>query len=457
MQCEKMPEKKQKRPLTIDLYEEQVRVFLVWNKKHLLTEEAMQDLPRVLVLNSQTMYKNNATGITLRSIFRLLPAEKVMEIYRYNPKDSVPDRFAFQSIQIPPQTMPMNFLFRKLLGYDNYYESQSNTGKSYGSDVFFSWRSVIKAYIKALLEKSMIIADRNFMQAVDQFEPQVIYTLGASFYTHTWVLFLSKRYDCPIIMHYMDDWRHTAYKQDKRLKRLHTALERQVAKVEKRMYCGFTISEYMAEAYKAKYNHHYYPIMNTVDIFPTQRQRHDYLNIVYAGGLHLNRYDTLLEVERVIGLFPQMRLIVYTSTSNREKYERFFDSSITEFREAVAHDRIAEVYDNADILLHIESFDPEIIRFTRYSLSTKIPEYMAAGKPIVCFAPSEIAVFKYIVSSGSGIGVLNCDEMKEALIELQSEDSRRIYAQNGLRTAKKNHSTEKMLEILEEVLKNYAR
>ena len=41
----------------------------------------MEHYNRVLIINSQSMFKNNATGITLRSLWGNWPKDKILEFY----------------------------------------------------------------------------------------------------------------------------------------------------------------------------------------------------------------------------------------------------------------------------------------------------------------------------------------------------------------------------------------
>jgi hypothetical protein len=72
--------------------------------------------PKVLIVNSQSMHKNNATGITLRSLFANWPSERVMELYRWRPAESASERLEIVSEQIPVRAVPLNYACRKFTG-----------------------------------------------------------------------------------------------------------------------------------------------------------------------------------------------------------------------------------------------------------------------------------------------------------------------------------------------------
>lgn len=57
---------------------------------------------------------------------------------------------------------------------------------------------------------------------------------------------------------------------------------------------------------------------------------------------------------------------------------------------------LKEKLNDADYLLFLESFDKNSINSTKYSLSTKIPEYLSLNKPIIAIGPPEVSSIKYL-------------------------------------------------------------
>ena len=421
------------------------------------TGDDIHSIPRVLIVNSQNIFKANATGITMRSLWRDFEPSKILEVYECKSANSVKDEtIRFQSIQIPPKTKPLYYFIRKVLNKEIYFDTYDSkpAPKSDRATKQFILKKAIVAIIKALLENEPIRRDKDFLNRIDQFRPEIIYSMGSSFFVHSWVLYLSRRYKIPVVMHYMDDWRTTMFTDNSLTRWLNRKIEKQLTLIENNMKCGLTISDEMADVYNQKYGHMYVSIMNSVELKPTKKVVHECYHIVYAGGLHLNRYISLLELAKVISNIEDVKLIIYTSRVNIERYAAYFTNyNNTEFRDAVPHEEIGVVYEEADMLLHIESFLPDNIRYTRYSISTKIPEYMISGKPIVCFAPHDIAVYKYIQKNNAGICIEDAEKIIDALEELKDQNKYMQYVENAQSVAKRNHSVKKSQQKLLQVLR----
>ena len=179
----------------------------------------------------------------------------------------------------------------------------------------------------------------------------------------------------------------------------------------------------------------------------------------YAGGLHLDRYKPLLEVEKAIKeMDGNARLRICTSNRDRNKYQSLFDSRYTEFINFVPHNEVFRIYQSSDVLIHIESFAPDRMEYTKYSLSTKIPEYMASGKPILLYAPSSIAVFEYVSHGKTGLCAENREMLVESVKKLSKDRELRIQlGKNGIRCARENHSVATAQRILLDALQENAK
>ena len=419
--------------------------------------------PKVLIVNSQSMFKNNATGITLRSLFSGWPPGRVMELYQWQHRDEAPNTLGIVSLRLPLKVMPLYYALRKLTGKESVYgvdtaQTAPSAAKKSGKRVF----KEIAALVRMVAEFTPIVfTERSFLKKVDDFSPDIIYTISGSVFINRFAVFFAKRYRKNIAVHYMDNWRETTYMGNRYAKIMLRMLNSTVRCVENRMKKGLAISEKMAAEYAAKYQHRYEALMNCPDIETPAVANLENKGIVifaYAGGLHLGRAEQLRKVSEAISGYnaraqsPQATLLVYTSPGAKEKLAAQFDEKTTRFRDYLPHEQVHLIYAEADVLVHIESFEKDIVGYTKYSLSTKIPEYMASGKPILCCAPADLAVTEYIAKTKTGLAVSDGNSLREAVKALAVDTGlRKRLGQNGVSTAKTNHSKDAARERMREV------
>ncbi|MHB8132455.1 MAG: glycosyltransferase family protein [Mobilitalea sp.] len=417
---------------------------------------------RVLIINNYSVNENNSTGLTLRSIINTFSKNNLFEIY-YFPCTSITDLYDIQSYKLNSKTKLIYNLISKVYK-GNIRGSISNLIVQ--DDIHnrkSKWRYIKKIVLAYddFFEPRLKYND-DILIKIKEFNPEIIYTLGASIFSLNLSYLFSKKYNIPIVLHHMDNWRETTYKNLLFANLPRKKLIESLNNVESAMNYGLTISEEMASKYEQISNKKYLSLMHTVDVSKFQNNKlfeSDIVNIVYAGGLHLDRWKVLKDVENVINQHTnktyKIKLNIFTTNTDKLKYLQVYDKETTNFHDFLPYNEVYKIYELADILLHVESFDYDLIDFTKYSLSTKIPEYMASGKPILCYAPMYIASSKYITQSNCGISVSNKIELSNALLKLTEDKSLRFnMGKNGILTALKNHSQEYKEKIMKIVFED---
>lgn len=430
-------------------------VFTSFRRK--VAEESFE--PRILIVNAQSMYDRNATAITLRSIFSTYNSDKVMEVYYPQVEQSEKEHdIGIYSIKLQEKTFPINYFIRRMISrkFIQRYNAHLPIADIRSKTSQNSIRAKLKLLVLGLINCSPLIGiDKEIADTVDSFSPDVIYTLGGDIIPLTMALYFSKRYgSCPILIHYMDNWLETKYAGCGINRLFRHVLLKKLSRVQQCGNAALVISPMMAQHYDNLFTKiRHFPLMNCIDLSDyTNKQKHirNQQTFVYAGGLHLNRHKQLIMIEKAIRIANETgenastgKILIYTSEKDREQFEKCFDQRITCFLPYVPHNQIQIVYETADVLVHVEDFDPGLISFTKYSISTKISEYMHSGRPILCYAPKNIAVYKYIESISSGICASSDFELQNAIMICLNDESRLAeMGANGRKAALSAHSFE---------------
>jgi hypothetical protein len=420
-----------------------------------------KEFKNILVISNYSIFEHSPLGITLRSIFKEWPENKVFEIYRHQTQD-LNKNYNTKSFQLALKCLPIYNFIRMITKREKTYVNTNTTFQILRNDKLSTKRR-IKYLLKYFSESIFVMNKKNKVyKELEQYKPEVIYTVGESLFTLKASLFFSKKFNIPIVIHYMDNWRETLYPNRGMLKFLNFLFSKKLNEVESRMKNGLVISPKMKEKYSLiNQNVNYNVLLNSIDNVQNNKEinniEEDPIIFSYIGGLHLNRWESLLEIERCIGELNKIgissKLFIYTPKVDEMKFLDKFNKKYTLFKGYLSHDKVNHAYNKASILVHIESFQEHVIRYTEYSLSTKIPECMSKGKPILCYAPKFLAVSEYINTTNSGIVVDNYNDLlKESINLAENRELRKELGQNGVLTAKKNHTYAKALEILLETL-----
>ena len=179
--------------------------------------------------------------------------------------------------------------------------------------------------------------------------------------------------------------------------------------------------------------------------------------MIYAGGLHYNRWQVLSQIANAIKDFNasneiKYQLKIYSSQNvSGDIIKEICLDGASEFCGKATASQIAGIYAGADILLHVESFDKKAIASTKYSFSTKIPEYLSAGKCILAVGPKDVASIQYLAKVACT--VKNIKEISNTLQDLSDNTYREIIKSKCEEQYEKDFSEKKHEECLEHILK----
>jgi hypothetical protein len=103
---------------------------------------------------------------------------------------------------------------------------------------------------------------------------------------------------------------------------------------------------------------------------------------------------------------------------------------------------IPGIQSDANVLVHVESFDAASRAYTRLSLSTKLPQYFMAGRCVVTVGPAEGASIRYVQQANAGLVVTenSVDALRRCLrLVVCDESVRCAYGESAYAFAIAHH------------------
>ena len=233
----------------------------------------------------------------------------------------------------------------------------------------------------------------------------VFYVGGGTISNIDIALKISKFLDKPICVYYTDDYLLSPQRKTLFDKVYYILLEKKIRNLFSKSVLRFTIGDLMTECYKKYFGLDFYTIMNSVKIpeyIPYNNIRDPFI-FSYMGGLTLNRWRMLARLAHLLPSNAELR--VYSVHQLDEQMQRTFNMCGVKFMGAISGNALLEVKLNSDILVHVESDDEYSRLFTKYSVSTKIPEYLSSGRPVLGFGPQEVASMKILTDNNIGFQI----------------------------------------------------
>lgn len=413
---------------------------------------------QVLLISHNPLSRVNNNGKTLVSIFEEVPNDNIYQIYL---NADFPDyNGGCHYLQINEKQILATFFKGKNICCQEVYpmpEKVSSATIGIGSFGIHTKRLLRECVWKVPVWKSKLkkwLADKRF--------DVVFFMAGDGLFAYDIYRFVMNHTSAKGCLFFTDDYiiGKTSHSPVALLRQ--SLLKRKMIKTLRLTKDLYVISEEMRRAYSEIFYIDGYVIRNfsverKLGSRESQSKAREHLVMVYAGGLHYNRWQVLMQIANELKEINRSEehkcyLKVYSSQNiSDEIIEKINLEGASEFCGSASASQIADIYANADILLHVESFDKKAIASTKYSFSTKIPEYLSAAKCVLAVGPAEVASVQYLSDFAC---VINDDrKLSGRLAKLIVDGEYRALIKNNCEERyEKDFSKTKQKECLDRIL-----
>ncbi|MGP1273036.1 MAG: glycosyltransferase [Phycisphaerales bacterium] len=365
--------------------------------------------PRVLVISTISFNLEAGGGVTMSNLFGGWPRDRIAQIYSYGVKNK--DKSVCRTYyHIPAMDRPAAWQEGRPLFAEGIMGRALRRGKA---------RRALR--VPAQLQEAIAFAR--------QFKPDVAYCRPMDKPSAYWWLCrdLCRLLGIPYVTHIMDDW-PARYAEEApggradgvpggirgRLKA--QRLDRSLRSLLGDASANIAISPEMAAAYLERYGRRFVPFHNTVDVGRWRSARstplpgrpgidRDFV-IRYIGVVTPDKEMHALQeiaraARRLHGAGRRIRMEIHCGPAwNDAVDEHLADPPVVRRGEFIRQPDLPRVLSGADLLVLPMNFDERSMRYVGYSMQTKGPEYMAAGKPIMVYGPPSNPNVRYARDAG---------------------------------------------------------
>lgn len=302
---------------------------------------------------------------------------------------------------------------------------------------------------------------KNF---VDDFNPDLIFAqfLDRS-YLNEMLLFLKDYTKVPLVVYAWDDvytlkqfslspyfWLNR-FLQRRKL--------RKIAKLCSQLY---VISEKQKIEYSKAFGRSCKILYKGFDFIkqPPYEIKNQPLKLVFSGNIGTGRYKTLGLIGSALHEINKDKvravLYIYTATPFNHRMKRALDyPESVRIMDFVSSEEIAMIQKEADILIHVESFDLKQRLKVRLSFSTKLVDYFYSGRCIFAVGCREVASMDYLSKNKGAVIAFKKSEIFYKLHRLiNSPNTIKKYAKRSWECGQKNHQRKLIQNTLQKDLEN---
>ncbi len=404
-------------------------------------------IPRVLIVNGQPASSPTAEGITLGRLFQDWPPERLAQVYTAALPHALTGAIDYH---IPANSrrhlawLNLPSISAALLAReaDGSQAAPASGGRA------ARLRAAAKLEARRWLDLFPYELPVEIEQQIVSFRPHLVYSCLGNIQISRLALRLAHLCRVPVIPHFMDDWRSTQYVGRPDLAIHRALLLRSLDAVLETAPFGLTISDAMASEYSAEFGKPFHAFMNCVPIpaiAPPLPPLSAAPRLVYVGGLHLDRWRALREIGGALAALNREgiagSLTVYALAADLATFGDKLAGAGVGIGGSLSQAEVLAAIAEADVLVHVESFDPKMRRYTRLSISTKIPQYAVSGRPLFCYGPPEVASLRFVHENALGLlgGSQDSGELKVQLRRILDASSlRQHFAANAIAVARRD-------------------
>lgn len=297
----------------------------------------------------------------------------------------------------------------------------------------------------------------KYKQFIAEAKPDIVFSFGiADAFLYENYCYFKKHTTAKIVTFLADDT-YGSYLEGKKIRdKLRVRRFRKMMQMSDLIYGA---SEIMCKVYQKEFNKSVTPLYKGCTFNSVKTKINKPLRIVYAGNLLWGRDEILgifaSELEKLNKDEIRASLEIYTGSFITSETESLLNrGSSCRIMGRRSYEEIKCILHEADIVLHVESFNPSTIKTVRYSFSTKIIDCLQSGSVMMVVGPAGISSVEYAKKIPGAIIVDNMSEIRnslEKIVENPIQLIKRSVAINDF--AKRHHS---IVSVREGIQRDFA-
>lgn len=353
----------------------------------------------ILILSRSPWRKDNSFGNTYSSIFSKLEGVKIANICLSDGmpelEENVSDYFIVSESQVIRSLLP----HKSKVGYslkrhditseENSTISETKNKSRLRAPLFYLIRDIVWKFGKIDYE--------SMYHFIDKFKPDIIFMpLYYAQYVSRVALKIKKRYNIPIVLEASIDVYSLKQLSFDPIYWINRFLIRScIRELIKKSSLLYVISDRMKRDYSKHFN---LPIKILYKIPDKNRALNDYeihddkLKFVYTGNIGTNRWKVLAKLAKCLKETKIGELAIFTATPINKQMDKALNiKGVSSIKGPVKANEIPLIQSNSDLLVHVEPSDLKSKLLIRYSISTKIMDYLSSRRAIFAIGPKSIA------------------------------------------------------------------
>lgn len=148
------------------------------------------------------------------------------------------------------------------------------------------------------------------------------------------------------------------------------------------------------------------------------------VQFLYTGNLYANRWKSLSILVEELREKRFGRLDIYSATPVSKDMDSALNvEGVSSVHPPVSQNEVIDLQSQADVLVHVESFDLSNRLLVRYAISTKVMDYLNAQRCILAIGPADVASIEYLKHNDIALVAPDRQTLSETCLQIQQDRS----------------------------------
>jgi glycosyltransferase involved in cell wall biosynthesis len=305
----------------------------------------------------------------------------------------------------------------------------------------------------------------ELVQWINQVKPDIIYFQPGSTRRIKLLLEIHAVTKIPYIIHVMDNFLDPKIQSkifnNKNKNEVQSIIEEMVTKSN---LC-LSICDEMSSQYEKNFGRKFHSFQHAVDskfwnTDYTVKETPSPFIILYAGRIGIGTKRSIIALAKAIEICNKkyntnFEFQIQTTSAITYEIERLSNNEYIKINTSIPYNDLPKRYAQADLLVLPMDFDKTSLAYIKYSMPTKVPEYLVTGVPILVLASELTALYKYAKSENWAF--LNNTEdiidIENILIEIKGNYLKRVQISEVAKlVGKKNHDVHAIRDSFKKLL-----
>lgn len=355
---------------------------------------------KILTISSASWNDTNAVGNTLSNWF----GGGGYELYSIYTREEEPQNdHCYNYYQISIRDILCHLFCPWEIGkvYNNITQSKNNKNDNMTEKrIIASIHGVLRKILLwgvDILYSSKIWLNKKIKNYLREVNPDIVFCFAITdAFRYYLVHYIKNNMNAKIVLFIADD----VYSQAENSMLLGNTYKRRYKKLFQMVDKVYGASELLCKEYSERFKIKVTPLYKGCSFTTPHEDINTPLKIVYAGNLLYGRDKSLSVLANAISNVNKdgikVKLEIYSPTIVNDEAKKCLNVKDSSCLCGVKpYSEIVNIMRNADIVLHVESFEQKQIEAVRLSFSTKISDCMQAGTCMMVIGPKGIASVEY--------------------------------------------------------------